>query len=349
MIAKYNDKICKLCGKTFTPKGGVAKYCKSPVNRTCVVCGNTFTSICHPKAPTVCNNPNCKKQVGAVTASKAVHRICRVCGKPFDANSSRQLDCGKEIIKICEICGNPYKSKCGLRWQGHTCDNPKCKAEYAHKGQQAHYLATTRTCAWCGKEFHPTNNKQFLCGEPHISICEICGKEFTVDPGFSKETAPKCCSEECRHKALQIPHPLSKEAIDKMTATKSGRLLGAASLGKSYIGSDLNAETVKEANLIINMLNLTNCGVSNKDILSSQGEYECLFTCPPYYKKEIYSNETEFKSCDDWITECLNRFKCKRYVFVVDTTDKYSQYVVENISTVSHLNTVNEHIIVIDK
>lgn len=643
MIAKYRDKICKLCGKTFTPKNGAAEYCKSPVERTCIVCGNTFTSICYSKASIVCDNPNCKKQAGAVAASKSVHRICRVCGKPFNANSSRQLDCGKEITKICEICGNPYKSRCGFRWQGHTCDNPECKAKYAHKGQQAHYLAMTKTCAWCGKEFHPTNNKQFLCGEPHIKTCMICGKEFTVDPGYSKETAPKCCSEECIHKALQIPHPLSKETIDKMIATKierygedyakaiwdkgrktyaertgyshpiydpavrskqaktrklsslelrigtildtykieyishymvrdgdlsheydfyipkykilidadglyyhsylsdpngkqvldsyddirlklipadhifhlivegyeekcikqlvdiikdidnevfdynsqifewcrkigfpypeysearmekdyislckyyalssynprsrlaesiirnfhksiysahcgnclsplegwnddnilkkvilnrliyvndvepskvlrglyisklaprvsifnpvlakyiickylndfnsifdpfsgfSGRLLGAASLGKSYIGHDLNIEAVKEANLIINMLNLTNCEVSNEDILSSSGEYDCLFTCPPYYKKEIYSNETEFKTCDEWITECLSRFKCKRYVFVVDSTDRYSQYVVENISTTSHLNTINECIVVIDK
>lgn len=223
MIAKYSDKICKLCGKPFTPKGGVAKYCKSSVNRTCIVCGNIFTSICHPKASTVCNNPNCKKQAGAVAASKSVHRICRICGEPFEASSSRQLDCGKEIIKICEVCGNSYKSRCGFRWQEHTCDNPKCKIEYIHKSQQAHYLAMTKTCAWCGKEFHPTNNKQFLCGEPHTNICMICGKEFTVDAGYSKETAPKCCSDECRHKAFQRPHPLSKEAIDKMIATKIER------------------------------------------------------------------------------------------------------------------------------
>jgi hypothetical protein len=216
----YADKICKLCGKTFTPKSGVARYCKSSIEKICIVCGATFTTQCHPKSPDTCNSPNCKKQAGMVAASKSIRRICRICGKPFDANSSRQLDCGKKIIKICEICGNPYKSKCGFRWQGCTCDNPKCRAQYAHKGQQAHYLATARICVWCGKEFHPTNNKQILCGESHTKTCMICGKEFTVDSGYSKETAPKCCSEECIHKALQIPHPLSKEAIDKMTATK---------------------------------------------------------------------------------------------------------------------------------
>ena len=86
----------------------------------------------------------------------------------------------------------------------------------------------------------------------------------------------------------------------------------------------------------------------NIDILQDTGEYECLFTCPPYKNKEIYNAETEFKSCDEWITECLNRYKCKRYVFVIDTTTKYENYVVESISTKSHLSTVKEQIIVID-
>ena len=101
----YKDKVCELCGRTFTPKGGVAKYCKLPVEKICIVCGKPFTTICHPKSNDVCDNAECKKKAGFVASVKAVNRICRVCGKPFAANSSRQLDCGKEIIKKCEICG----------------------------------------------------------------------------------------------------------------------------------------------------------------------------------------------------------------------------------------------------
>jgi len=644
MIPKYKDKTCELCGKTFTPKGGVAKYCKSPVERTCIVCGNTFTSICHPKAPMVCDNPECKKKSGFVAANNSVHRVCRVCGESFNANSSRQLDCGKEIIKVCEICGNQYKSKCGLRWQEHTCDNPKCRTEYAHKGQQAHYLATTKTCIWCGKEFHPVNNKQLLCGDQHIMVCKTCGKEFTVEATYTPDNAPKYCSEECKREGFKLrPNCTTPESIAKAKQTKiekygnnygsvifaksmqtyqentgythpiynpkirskqakainpstlelrikslfdeykikyihhymlesgelsheydfylpeykilldtdgvyfhsylsdpngkqvrddyddvrlqlipkdhifhliiegyeetgikqlteiinkidnnvfdysthifnwcrkvgfpypaynmsrlkkdyqnlcnynqmttynpnsrlgesiirqyhksiysahcgsqyspidgwnddtilkkvilnrliyindvdpskvlrgmyisklaprvsifnpvlakyighkylsdydtvfdpfagfSGRLLGVKSLEKSYIGQDINKQAIAEANTIISDLNLDNCSIKYADILQDSGEYQCLLTCPPYGKKEIYAEETVFKSCDDWIEVCLNNYKCKRYVFVVDTTERYKEYITEDIVTNSHLNKITEHIIVIDK
>lgn len=127
----------------------------------------------------------------------------------------------------------------------------------------------------------------------------------------------------------------------------SGRLLGVVSTGKYYLGQDINSTTVSEANTIITDMNLLNCEVTVADILDSSGRYDCLLTCPPYDQKEIYGDERVFKSCDDWIDECLSRFKCNRYVFVVDKTVKYASYVVETISTSSHLNKVNEYIIVI--
>lgn len=129
----------------------------------------------------------------------------------------------------------------------------------------------------------------------------------------------------------------------------SGRLLGVSSLGKAYIGQDLNIKVVDESNQIIQSLGLTNALVTTKDILGSYGEYDCLLTCPPYSNKEIYNSETIFKSCDAWISECLQRFKCNRYVFVVDHTESYSNYVVESIFTKSHLNNVSEYVIVIDR
>ena len=129
----------------------------------------------------------------------------------------------------------------------------------------------------------------------------------------------------------------------------SGRLLGVVSTGKTYIGQDINLTNVAESNSIIADLSLPNCAVSCADMLSSTGQYDCLLTCPPYSTKEIYGDELVFKSCDDWITECLNRFNCQRYVFVVDNTTIYSDYVIESIQTTSHLNSVQELVVVIDK
>lgn len=127
----------------------------------------------------------------------------------------------------------------------------------------------------------------------------------------------------------------------------SGRLLGVTSCNKSYVGQDLNEQAVRESNDIIDFLNLQDAQVSCKDILSSSGTYDCLLTCPPYGKKETYSSETIFKSCDEWIDECLQRFECKRYVFVVDETSKYKDYIKETLTNKSHFYKTFEYVVVI--
>lgn len=130
----------------------------------------------------------------------------------------------------------------------------------------------------------------------------------------------------------------------------SGRLLGVASTNKRYIGRDLNERAVTESNQIIDFLELprNRYRVDKQDIFDSTGSFQCLLTCPPYDKKEIYNSEEVFKTCDEWIDECLRRFKCKRYVFVVDGTVKYAQYAREEIKSDSHFAHTVEQVIVID-
>lgn len=130
----------------------------------------------------------------------------------------------------------------------------------------------------------------------------------------------------------------------------SGRLLGVTSLNKHYIGQDLNETAVEESNKIIDFLQLNDkARVVTKNILDSFGQFECLLTCPPYGKKEIYAAETEFRTCDEWIDECLTRFNCKRYVFVVDTTTKYADMIKEELDNQSHLSKSKEYVIVIER
>lgn len=124
----------------------------------------------------------------------------------------------------------------------------------------------------------------------------------------------------------------------------SGRMLGVCSLGKRYIGQDINSETVEESNNIIKYFNL-DASVECKDLLKDSGEYECLFTCSPYGSKEKWNQEIENKSCDEWIEEILSRYKCKEYLFVVDKTEKYLDYIVEELKNKSHFGTNLEYII----
>lgn len=126
----------------------------------------------------------------------------------------------------------------------------------------------------------------------------------------------------------------------------SGRLLGAAALNKYYIGADINSTTVRESNNLIKDLGL-NAKVYLGDSIYSFGEYECLFTCPPYGDKEIWHQDIEVLSTDEWLETCLRNFSCKKYLFVVDKTEKYADYIVETIKNTSHFGTNNEKVILI--
>ena len=126
----------------------------------------------------------------------------------------------------------------------------------------------------------------------------------------------------------------------------SGRMLGCCALGKKYIGQDINMKHVNESSQIIDYLNL-NASVKNKDIFIDQGKYECLFTCPPYNLKEIWNEmETDY-TCDMWIAQCITRYDCKKYLFVVDSAEQYKDYIVDEITNSSHFGTKKEYIVLI--
>lgn len=130
----------------------------------------------------------------------------------------------------------------------------------------------------------------------------------------------------------------------------SGRLLGACALDKHYIGQDINAQHIKESEDIIDFLGLQNLAtVKQEDILQSSGTYDCLFTCSPYEDKEIWNETETVKSCDEWIDICLENFTCRKYLFVVDSTDKYKDNIVEILENKSHFGTNNEYVVLIDR
>lgn len=132
----------------------------------------------------------------------------------------------------------------------------------------------------------------------------------------------------------------------------SGRLLGCYAAGKSYIGFDAKPIVVKESNEIIKFLNMKNCTVQLQDILDTDPtdiySESIMLTCPPYGMKEIYFDSQSDKCCDEWIDECIKRYSCKRYIFVVDFTCRYISNVVEEISNSSHFSKAKEYVIVID-
>ena len=133
----------------------------------------------------------------------------------------------------------------------------------------------------------------------------------------------------------------------------SGRMIGAWRCGKKYIGYDINKTHVEESNTIINYFDMKNCSVSQTDLLNAEEtSYDknyAFFTCSPYEDKEIWNENEIIKSCDEWIDLCLKKHKCKKYLFVVDKTEKYKNNIVEIIENKSHFGSNNEYVILIEK
>lgn len=134
----------------------------------------------------------------------------------------------------------------------------------------------------------------------------------------------------------------------------SGRMLGALKCGKAYRGSDINGKHVKESNEIIRYLNTSVATVVVEDIIKAPArmfnDTTALFTCPPYEDKEFWDKNYKeaIKTCDEWIDLCLDKYQnCKNYLFVVDTTEKYKNNVVEEIVNKSHFGKNIEKVILI--
>ena len=63
----------------------------------------------------------------------------------------------------------------------------------------------------------------------------------------------------------------------------------------------------------------------------------------------VKNNDEIEKSCDEWIDLCIEKHKCLKYLFVVDKTEKYKNYIVETLTNKSHFGTNNEYVIIIKR
>lgn len=102
----------------------------------------------------------------------------------------------------------------------------------------------------------------------------------------------------------------------------SGRMLGAISCDKHYIGSDESEVRRRESNDILNFLR--KYGIHcNVDIIAPRDtceNYQAMFT-------EVQS--------DDDIDRLISSYKCDKYIFTTTSTEKYKSEVVDTIHSFS--------------
>ena len=136
----------------------------------------------------------------------------------------------------------------------------------------------------------------------------------------------------------------------------AGRMLGTVACCKKYIGQDISDLVIKENKKCTEFLKAldssVNVELSVKDTFKDNGEYDCLITCPPYTNKRNKPVEEWRKSdgsvitcdltCDEIIDYCLENYKCKKYVFVVDDSiQKYRGYIVDKFENVNYIQARN--------
>jgi len=131
-----------------------------------------------------------------------------------------------------------------------------------------------------------------------------------------------------------------------------GRLLGFKSQypdGK-YIGCEPNVETYNELQTLIkngnweDSVEIYNCKFEDF-VFNNNYKFDMIFTSIPYYDVEIYSNNTEYKSFEEWRNTFINSIEnCKLYssnVYInlpvelcnsLGWSDKVESYIISNRS-----------------
>lgn len=67
-------------------------------------------------------------------------------------------------------------------------------------------MATTKICAYCGKQFLPKGrnaSRQKYCEGPHYTTCQVCGKQIEIK-NIGAYGIPKTCSTQCTNKLKHV-------------------------------------------------------------------------------------------------------------------------------------------------
>lgn len=143
-------------------------------------------------------------------------KMCSICGKTYQPNSSRQQRCDECRTKPCEWCGKPFTDMAGragrrLRFCSVECTNawqqsPQGREQHRQQKMEERGNGETITCATCGKAFYRIASRLNV-GHAYCSqecrrlrvelVCPVCGKTFRRPPSDLRTV--NYCSDDCRN------------------------------------------------------------------------------------------------------------------------------------------------------
>ena len=132
----------------------------------------------------------------------------------------------------------------------------------------------------------------------------------------------------------------------------SSTLLGAVSLGKRFIGLHYSDVLINESNRLIRWLQSyypeTNAILQQAIRIQAMGEVSCMLTRFPGSQQCIFEQSPMKNTPDEFIRQFMKSTSCKRYVFVVPSTEEFRDCVVDTIPD-RHDPDWKELVVVIDR
>ena len=161
---KNNNQIENLQLLTKSAHHKLHSANKPKVEIVCPVCGKTFLTVA--ERPAKFCSAHCRNKKKYVSA-QPVQKNCQECGKPFETYAAKSAKfCSKKcqrknwlarIVKgTCAICGKPITFTNGQPRK--TCSE-QCEGLLMWKNRATKTKLVSRTCEFCGKEFHTDASK----------------------------------------------------------------------------------------------------------------------------------------------------------------------------------------------
>lgn len=130
------------------------------------------------------------------------------------------------------------------------------------------------------------------------------------------------------------------------------RLIGAKSINCFYIYNDINTNTLNNCKNIADFLDFDIPFYNySSDNFTPEEDYTAVFTCPPYYNTEIYTNKgaenLSYDKFKEWWSNtikmsCINKVSCQYFAFVINHIYEKDM---TNICTNLGLTKISEHIL----
>lgn len=193
--------------------------------------------------------------------------VCQLCGKSFDA-VHKTAYCSDCRTGKCVICGkdfkrttkNPNQITCSHKCSGIYCKQSGISKQAANKAKNTlstRYGTTnagafkikSKICAYCGKEFTPTSNRQKWCSAPHYGPCPVCGKPTLIR---DMSIGPQCCSMACRN-ALIEKTTMERYGAKNIFASEYGKAKTKETIERVY-GDEKRFREIQQDKMAATML-----------------------------------------------------------------------------------------------